>query len=119
MPRATGHRINVIIPKVVAKSQGGIIIPESRVAEEELAATVCYVAQVGPDAYADKTAYPSGPWCKEGDWILIGKYNGTRFYVTDKDGTEWQVRTINDNTVLDVVPDPNAIKRNSDGIAYG
>lgn len=119
LPVPCGPRLVVIVPKIEAKTASGLYIPETRVAEEELATTIVYVAAISQDAYLDQDEYPNGAWVEEGDWVLIGKYNGTRFFVTDEDGVEWQCRTISEKSVLNVVPEPNAIKRSNDGIAFG
>ena len=38
---------------------------------------------MGPSCYKDKERYPDGPWCKEGDWVLITTYAGSRIRVED------------------------------------
>ena len=76
------------------------------VKEAEHATTVLFVLKVGPDAYADKTKFPSGPWCKEGDFIMVRTYAGTRFKIY---GNEF--RFINDDQVDGIVDDPRGITR--------
>jgi len=67
--------------------------------------TVLFVVAVGPDAYKDTNKFPTGPWCKEGDFIIVRRGSGTRL---DIHGTEW--RLINDDTPEAVVQDPRGIK---------
>ena len=87
-----------------AKSKGGIILPEET-REREHYATVCaYVLKVGPDAYKDKDKFPDGPWCKEGDWILFGRYAGARFKLEDG-----ECRIINDDEVIGTIKEPSDI----------
>jgi len=62
--------------------------------------------KVGPEAYTDKTRYPSGPWCKPGDFILTRTYSGTRFKIFGK-----EFRLINEDQVDAVVQDPRGISR--------
>jgi co-chaperonin GroES (HSP10) len=62
---------------------------------------VGYVLKVGPEAYADAVKFPTGPWCKKGDWVMIGRYAGTRFRI---EGGE--VRIINDDEVIATISDP-------------
>ena len=45
-----------------------------------------------------------GPYCKEGEWIIMRSYSGTRFKVHGK-----EFRLINDDSVEAVVEDPRGI----------
>ena len=57
-----------------------------------------------PDAYQDKQRFPNGAYCKEGDWIIMRSYTGTRFLVHGK-----EFRLINDDSVEAVVEDPRGV----------
>ena len=104
MPTPTGWRILILPYQGKGKTEGGILLPNS-VVERESVATVCgYVLKVGPLAFADKTKFPGGAWCKERDWVIFGRYAGARFRI---DGGE--VRILNDDEVLGVVQDPDDI----------
>jgi co-chaperonin GroES (HSP10) len=59
---------------------------------------------VGDLAYADKDKFPTGPWCKEGDWVIFGRYAGARLTI---DGGE--VRILNDDEIVGTVNDPEDI----------
>ena len=48
--------------------------------------------------------FPTGPWCKEDDWVLITRYAGSRIRI---DGGE--LRIINDDEILAVIDDPRDI----------
>jgi co-chaperonin GroES (HSP10) len=61
---------------------------------------------MGPDAYRDEKRFPSGPWCKKGDFILVRPNTGTRL---DIHGREFRI--INDDSVEGVVDDPRGIRR--------
>ena len=61
---------------------------------------------LGPDAYEDKEKFPSGPWCREGDFIIMRPYSGTRMYI---DGEEF--RMLNDDSIDGVVADPRGFSR--------
>ena len=74
--------------------------------QEEHGTTVLFVLRIGPDAYKDKEKFPSGPWCKEGDFILVRTYTGTRVKIFGK-----EFRVINDDQVDCVVQDPRGITR--------
>jgi len=67
---------------------------------------VLFVLKVGPEAYADKTKFPSGPWCKPGDFVLVRTYSGTRFKIFGK-----EFRLLNDDQIDAVVQDPRGITR--------
>jgi co-chaperonin GroES (HSP10) len=73
---------------------------------EEHATTVLFVMRVGPDAYKDATKFPSGAWCKEGDFVLVRTYTGTRFKVFGK-----EFRVLNDDQIECVVQDPRGYTR--------
>ena len=59
---------------------------------------------LGPDAYADKKRFPSGAYCKEGDFIIMRSYSGTRIKIHGK-----EFRLINDDSVEAVVDDPRGV----------
>ena len=105
LPQPTGWRLLILPYMGQAKTKGGIILPEEA-REREHYATVCaYVLKVGPDAYKDKDKFPTGPWCKEGDFIIVRRASGTRLEIHDR-----EFRLINDDTVEAVVQDPRGIK---------
>ena len=106
LPDPSGYRLLCMIPEIENKTSGGILKADITVANEELLTTVLFVAKVGPDAYKDKKRFPSGPWCKEGDFILVRPHAGTRLKIH---GTEWRI--INDDAVEGVVEDPRGISR--------
>jgi co-chaperonin GroES (HSP10) len=56
--------------------------------------------------YADKEKFPTGPWCKEGDFVLVRAYSGSRFSV---DGKEFII--LNDDQIEGTVLDPRGIGR--------
>jgi co-chaperonin GroES (HSP10) len=64
------------------------------------------VLKVGPLAYldADKFGENSEPWCKKGDWVIFGRYAGSRFKI---EGGE--VRLLNDDEILARITDPDDI----------
>ena len=58
---------------------------------------------MGPECYKNLEK-SSTIWCKEGDWVLTGKYVGLKFRY---DGEEYSL--INDDEVLALIPDPAKI----------
>jgi co-chaperonin GroES (HSP10) len=95
-----------MVPKIEGAYKSGIVKAESTLNVEHQTTIVLYVAKMGPDAYKDEKRFPSGPWCKAGDFIITRAYAGTRVLLH---GTEW--RLINDDTVEAVVDDPRGISR--------
>jgi len=111
LPQPTGWRILVAPYQGKEVTDKGVIIPDQIRQREALATVVAYVLKVGPLAYQDTTKF--GPavfeedraWCKEGDWICIGRYAGSRFSLEDM-----EVRVINDDEVIATLLDPEDIK---------
>lgn len=106
LPDPKGYRILIAIPEVSQKTEGGVFIPDERRNAEETASLIGYVLRVGSEAYADANRFPTGPWCKEGDFVIFRSYSGTRFKVMGK-----EFRLINDDTVEAVVEDPRGYSR--------
>ena len=106
LPEPSGYRLLCAIPEVETKTSGGIIKADITLEHESLLTTVLFVLKVGPDAYKDEKRFPSGPWCKEGDFILTRPHAGSRVKIH---GTEFRI--INDDSVEAVVEDPRGYKR--------
>lgn len=106
LPVPSGYRILCAIPEIEKTTEGGIIKAEETIRHEELLATVLYAAKLGPDCYKDEKRFPSGPWCQEGDFVLVRPHAGTRVLIHGR-----QFRIINDDAVEAVVEDPRGISR--------
>jgi co-chaperonin GroES (HSP10) len=106
LPKPSGYRILCAIPEVDKEYDSGIIKAGETVNYEEKLATVLFVVEVGPDCYKDATRFPSGPWCKQGDFVIVRPHAGTRLLIHGK-----EFRMINDDSVEAVVQDPRGIKR--------
>jgi len=104
LPKPTGWRIAILPYRGAQKSKGGIALSEETQKRTQIATTVGYVLKLGPLAYYDQEKFPDGAWCKEGDWIIFGRYAGARIPI---DGGE--IRFINDDEVLGVIGDPQDI----------
>jgi co-chaperonin GroES (HSP10) len=104
VPNPTGYRIVLFPLKLDSKTKSGIILTDETVAESQITTNICKVLKVGPDAYKDKDKFPTGPWCKTDDWVLITRYAGSRIRI---DGGE--LRIINDDEILAVIEDPRDI----------
>jgi co-chaperonin GroES (HSP10) len=109
LPEPTGFHILCGVPDISDKIDGtelDLVRPSQYAAQEQHATTVLFVLKVGPEAYADKTKFPSGPWCKPGDFVLVRTYSGTRFKIFGK-----EFRLLNDDQIDAVVQDPRGISR--------
>jgi len=107
VPDPTGWRILCVIPQAKETFDGtGIIKAETFKSTEEQTSHVLFVLKLGPDAYTDKAKFPSGPWCKEGDFVLVRAYAGTRFKLFGQES-----RLLNDDQVDGVIEDPRGVSR--------
>ena len=104
VPKPVGWRIVLFPLKLQGKTKGGVLLTDDTVTESQVTTNICKVLKMGPECYKDKEKFPSGPWCKEGDWVLITRYAGSRIRI---DGGE--LRIINDDEILAVVDDPRDI----------
>jgi co-chaperonin GroES (HSP10) len=106
LPKPSGYHILCTIPEIEKEFESGIIKADETLHYEEVLTTVLFVVAVGPDCYKDPTRFPSGPWCKQGDFILVRPNSGSRLIIHGR-----EFRLINDDTVEAVVDDPRGIRR--------
>ena len=106
LPDPSGYRILCGIPNIEEQYESGIIKSDLTLQHEELLTTVLFVVKMGPDCYKDTARFPSGAWCKEGDFILVRPHAGTRLKIHGR-----EFRIINDDSVEGVVEDPRGISR--------
>jgi co-chaperonin GroES (HSP10) len=106
LPEPSGYKILCALPEVEDKFESGILKADATVKVEEHSTTVLFVVKLGPQAYADMDKFPSGSWCKEGDFVITRAYSGTRFKIHGR-----EFRLINDDQVEAVVQDPRGITR--------
>jgi len=106
MPAPSGWRILVLPYRGKGVTEGGIQLVKETMDRESLSTVVAYVLKVGPLAYKEKEKYGDKPWCQEKDWVLIGRYAGSRFRLED----DHEVRIINDDDIIGTILDPDDIK---------
>jgi co-chaperonin GroES (HSP10) len=106
LPDPSGYRILCGIPDAEEKTAGGILKADETLRFEELTTPVLFVIKMGPDCYKDEKRFPSGPWCKEGDFVLVRPHAGTRVKIHGR-----EFRIINDDAIEGTVEDPRGIKR--------
>lgn len=106
LPDPSGYRILCAIPEIDEQYESGILKSDITLQHEELLTTVLFVVKMGPDCYKDLSRFPTGAWCKEGDFILVRPHAGTRLKIHGR-----EFRIINDDSVEGVVEDPRGISR--------
>jgi hypothetical protein len=106
LPRPSGYHILCAIPEVDKMYDSGIAKAGETMHIEEVLTTVLFVVDLGPDCYLNKDKFPTGPWCKKGDFVLVRPNSGSRLIIHGR-----EFRMINDDTVEGTVDDPRGIKR--------
>jgi|TARA_R100001082_G_scaffold71781_1_gene41016 co-chaperonin GroES (HSP10) len=104
LPEPQGYKILIALPEAEETTDGGIIIADQTRRIEETASIIGFVLKLGPDCYKDEKRFPNGPYCEEGDFVIMRSYSGTRMKIHGK-----EFRLINDDTVEAVVRDPTGI----------
>jgi co-chaperonin GroES (HSP10) len=111
LPDPKTFRLLCVVPEAMeefADSEIGIIKSSQSMVYEEVLTPVLFVVKMGPDAYKDTSRFPSGPSCKEGDFVIVRPNSGTRLKIHGR-----EFRIINDDSVEAVVEDPRGISRAS------
>jgi co-chaperonin GroES (HSP10) len=106
LPEPKGFKLLIALPDVEDKTEGGILKATETIRNETVATVVGFVLKLGPDAYKDEKRFPTGAYCKEGDWVVFRAYSGTRVKIHGK-----EFRIINDDSVEAVVDDPRGVER--------
>lgn len=106
LPDPTGYHLLCAVPEIDKTFDSGIIKADITMQHEEILTTVLFVVKLGPEAYKDPAKFPSGPWCKEGDFVIVRSNSGTRLQIHGR-----EFRLINDDSVEATVQDPRAIRR--------
>jgi co-chaperonin GroES (HSP10) len=106
LPKPVGYKLLIALPKIEETFSGGIIKADTTKNNEQILSVIGLVLDMGDQAYADADRYPSGPWCKLGDYVVFRANTGTRIKVH---GQEY--RLMNDDSIEAVVSDPRGIER--------
>jgi co-chaperonin GroES (HSP10) len=109
LPKPSGYRILCAIPEADKEIEGtslSLLKSAEMMRNEETLTTVLFVVEMGQDCYKDEKRFPTGPWCKKGDFVLVRPHAGSRLLIHDR-----EFRIINDDSVEAVVEDPRGIKR--------
>ena len=78
LPVPSGWRLLVLPFSPREKTKGGVLIAQESLDKLRIATNCGYVVSMGPLAYHDKDKFPTGPWCKKGDWVIFARYAGSR-----------------------------------------
>jgi co-chaperonin GroES (HSP10) len=107
LPKPKGWKLLCAVPPAEDTFDDSVLV-KAAVSQriEEQTTAVLFVVALGPDAYKDTNKFPSGPWCEEGDFVLVRTYSGTRFTIHGR-----EFRMINDDQVEGVVEDPRGYAR--------
>jgi len=106
LPKPSGYHILCAIPEVDKMYDSGLAKAGETMHIEEVLTTVLFVVEIGYDCYKDPKTFPSGAWCKKGDFVLVRPNSGSRLVIHGR-----EFRMINDDTVEGTVDDPRGIKR--------
>jgi len=104
LPSPTGYRILVLPYAGPKKTKGGIYLSDSTQETIQMTTVCAYVLKMGDLCYKDKDKFPNGPWCQKGDWVIFGRYAGSRFKI---EGGE--VRILNDDEIIAKINNPDDI----------
>ena len=109
LPDPKTFHILCVVPEAMEEYAESTLIKSSQTMHyEEVLTPVLFVVKLGPDAYADKSRFPNGPSCKEGDFIIVRPNSGTRMKIHGR-----EFRILNDDSVEATVEDPRGITRAS------
>ena len=107
LPKPVGYRVLVALPNIDDTFDGSDLIKANTTKHHEyIRSIIGIVLDMGNEAYGDKERFPSGPWCKQGDYVMFRANTGTRFTVN---GQEY--RLMNDDSIEAVVADPRGVQR--------
>ena len=104
LPAPSGWRLLVLPFSPREKTKGGLLIAQESLDKLRIATNCGYVISMGPLAYHDREKFPTGPWCKKGDWVIFARYAGSRLPI---EGGE--VRILNDDEILGTIKDPESV----------
>lgn len=107
IPKPTGYHVLIALPNVEETyGDSGLVKSSQTLRDEHILSTIGLVLDMGDQAYNDKDRFPTGPWCKTGDYVMFRANTGTRFKLGKQ-----EYRLLNDDSIQAIVPDPRAVKR--------
>lgn len=107
LPKPVGYRVLVALPQVEETfGDTGLVKSSTTINQEHIMSIIGLVLDMGEQAYSDEERFPTGPWCKPGDYVMFRMNTGTRFKVG---GVEY--RLMNDDSIEATVADPRGVTR--------
>jgi co-chaperonin GroES (HSP10) len=107
LPKPVGYRVLVALPQVEETfGDTGLLKSSNTISQEHIMSIIGLVLDMGDQAYSDEDRFPTGPWCKPGDYVMFRMNTGTRFKVG---GVEY--RLMNDDSIEAIVADPRGVTR--------
>lgn len=104
IPNPVGYRMLVRPWSGKKKTKGGLILSDETHDKIQMTTVVGLVVKLGDLCYKDKEKFPTGPWCKEGEFVIYGRYSGSRFQT--KYGEH---RILNDDEIIGKIKAPEDI----------
>jgi co-chaperonin GroES (HSP10) len=104
IPEPVGWRMLIRPYQPSKKTKGGVILADTTRETMQMTTVVGLVVKMGPDCYKDKIKFPDGPWCKTRQFIIYGRYAGSRFQT--KYGEH---RILNDDEIIGTIKKPENI----------
>ena len=104
LPSPTGYRLLVLPYAGPKKTKGGIYLSDTTQETIQMTTVCGLVLKMGDLCYKEDEKFHGKPWCKEGDWIIFGRYAGSRFKI---EGGE--VRILNDDEIIATISKPEDI----------
>ena len=81
LPHLPGYHILIRPVAIREKTKGGILLPDKFKDDAKYLTTLGRVLKVGELAYADHNKFKGRAWCKPGDYVVYGKYQGDKFFL--------------------------------------
>jgi len=107
LPKPVGYRLLIALPQVSETYEGSSILKtDTEKGRDHIMSIIGLVVDMGDQCYSDPDRFPTGPWCKPGDYVMFRMNSGTRFRMGDI-----EYRLMNDDSIEAVVADPRGIQR--------
>ncbi len=107
IPNPVGYKVLIAMPHVEETFEGTDLLKSvTTKTHEQVMSIIGLVLDMGDQAYSDADRFPTGPWCKQGDYVMFRANTGTRFSIAGK-----EYRLMNDDSIEAVVPDPRGVER--------
>ena len=107
LPVPVGYKLLVAMPQVEEAFEGTELLKSVTTKNhEQIMSIMGVIIDMGMQAYSDQDRFPTGPWCKVGDYVMFRANTGTRFKIN---GAEYWL--MNDDSIEAIVADPRGVQR--------